>query len=166
MTQYFINAERDRPDYRLVITFLWHDLFNVDTDGDSHNPASRTWTQLYIRNRQDESEEVDVFPVCVTPLILRVESQKDYLAVRTAYFLAEFMRTGIAVSEGGPFLDSKTIRDSLGRGFDVDAAMHRVKSSPFGESTLNDPYPNLRPRKTLSEPSDAPKSPFERRFES
>ncbi|MCA9217630.1 MAG: hypothetical protein KDB27_31390 [Planctomycetales bacterium] len=39
--QDFDYAERQRPDFRLVITFLWHDLFDVDTEGNSHNPASQ-----------------------------------------------------------------------------------------------------------------------------
>lgn len=146
MPQYFINAERERPDFRLVITFLWHDLFNVDTDGNSYNPASRTWTQLYFCNRQDDSEIVDVTPAADTPLVLRVESKKRYLAARTAYFLADFMSAGVAESEDGPFLKPESIQDAIGKDFDVDEAMRRVQSSPFIRSTLDDPYPNLRER--------------------
>ncbi len=146
MPQYFINAERERPDFRLVITFLWHDLFNVDTDGNSYNPASRIWTQLYICNRQDGSEIVDVTRAVDAPLVLRVESKKRYLAARTAYFLADFMSAGVAESEDGPFLKPESIQDAIGRDFDVDEAMRRVQSSPFIRSTLDDPYPNLRER--------------------
>ena len=40
MTQFYVNAEHDRPDFRPVITYLWHDILNVDTDGDSFDPAS------------------------------------------------------------------------------------------------------------------------------
>jgi hypothetical protein len=146
MPQYFVNAERERPDFRLVITYLWHDLFNVDTEGDSQNPASRTWTELYICNRQDASEVVDVTPAADTPLVLRIESQKRYLAARTAYFLADFMSAGVAESEDGPFLKPESIQDSIGRDFDVVEAMRRVQSSLFIGSTLDDPYPNLRER--------------------
>jgi hypothetical protein len=146
MPQYFISAERERPDFRLVITFLWHDLFNVNTDGDSYNPASRTWTQLYIRNRQDSAEVVEVYPAIEAPLILRVESTKEFLAARTAYFLADFMASGVSCSENGPFVVPETILDAVGESFDVAAAKRRVESSPFAKSTLDDPYPNLRQR--------------------
>ena len=144
MVQYFVRAERERPDFRLVITYLWHDLYNVDTDGDSYNPASRTWTRLLVRNRQDESEVVYVNPATNSPLVLRVESEKEHLAARTAYFLAEFMSADIAQSEDGPFQPPETIRHAIGSDFDVAKAMRRVQSSPFIESALNDPYPNLR----------------------
>lgn len=144
MAQYFVTAERERPDFRLVIAFLWHDLHNVDTDGDSDNPASRTWTSLLVRNRQDESEIVTVNPVANTPLILRIESENEHLAARTAYFLSEFMSVGIAQSEDGPFQPPETILHAVGSDFDVAEGMRRVASSPFIESTLNDPYPNLR----------------------
>ncbi|MCR9201762.1 MAG: hypothetical protein NXI04_24210 [Planctomycetaceae bacterium] len=87
MPQYFVNAEHERPDFRLVITYLWHDFFNVDTDGDSYNPASRKWTQLYIRNRQDDSQIVDIDPATDDPLILRVESKQEYLATTIASLL-------------------------------------------------------------------------------
>lgn len=146
MTQFYVNAERERPDFRLVITYLWHDLYKVDTDGNSYNPASRTWTQLFIRNRQDDSEAIDIVPAIEDPLILLVESQKEYLAARTAYFLAEFMSTGIAETQDGPFRKPTTIQHALGAGFDVTEAMCRVQSSPFMESTLDNPYPNVYQR--------------------
>ncbi|MCC9603748.1 hypothetical protein LOC67_24625 [Stieleria sp. JC731] len=146
MKQFFVNAESERPDFRLVVTYLWHDLYNVDTDGNSCNPASRTWTQLFIRNRQDDSETVDIFPVSEAPSILLVESQKEYLAARTAYFLAEFMSTGIAETQDGPFREVVTIQDAIGAGFDVTEAICRVQSSPYLTSTLDYPYPNQHQR--------------------
>ena len=146
MTRFYVNAEQERPDFRLVITYLWHDLYNVDTDGNSYNPASRTWTQLFIRNRQDDSEAVDIIPATDDPLILLVESQKEYLAARTAYFLAEYMSTGIAKTQDGPFCKPVTIHHAIGTGFDVTEAMFRVQSSPFMNSTLDDPYPNKHPQ--------------------
>ena len=46
MPRFFVQPEGPRPDFRLVITFLGGDSHNVDTDGNSHNPASRDWTCL------------------------------------------------------------------------------------------------------------------------
>ena len=81
MVQYFVRAERERPDFRLVITYLWHDLYNVDTDGDSYNPASRTCTRLFVRNLQDESQVVYVNPQTNSPCVLRGDC---YLPTRTS----------------------------------------------------------------------------------
>ena len=142
MTQFYVNAERDRPDFRLVVTYLWHDLYNVNTDGNSPNPASRDWTELFIQNRQDETETVDIVAAMEDPLILLIESQTDHLAARTAYFLAEFMSTGISDAQDGPFREPATIQHAIGTGFDVTEAMARVQSSPFMNSTLDNPYPN------------------------
>ncbi len=103
MHRYLVLTDQARPDYRLVISFLWHDLYNVDTDGNAEDPASRQWTQLYIRNRQDGSEIIDIFPVSEQPLILQIESTKRQLAAHVTYFLAAYMSAGVADSQTGPF---------------------------------------------------------------
>ncbi len=91
MTQYFVKAERERPDFRLVITYLWHDLYNVDTDGGFIQSSQSHVDSSFRRNRQDESEIVYVNPATNSAMVLRVESEKEHLAARTAYFLAEYM---------------------------------------------------------------------------
>jgi hypothetical protein len=74
VNRFYITAPRERPDFRLVIAFLWHDGQNVNTDGNSHHPASRTWTELYIENREQPDQVVDVTPYQESPLILLIES--------------------------------------------------------------------------------------------
>lgn len=137
-----VTAPRERPEFRLVIAFLWHDAKDVDTDGDSNNPASREWTELYIQNRADTDEVVDILPQEESPLVLRVESDRDYLAARVAYFLAVHMGGEVRVSAKGPYMNPDGLLPLLGD-FDRDAAMRRVADSPFSRSSPEHPYPDL-----------------------
>src|SRR5215213_7425264 len=105
MAQFFIRPRGPRPDFRLVITFLWGDFHNVDTDGNSHNPASHDWTELYCTNREAARERVDVFPAQDDPLTLRVRSEVPELAARVAYFLAAETNSMVAESDGGSWHD-------------------------------------------------------------
>jgi len=70
-----VTAPNDRPDFRQVIALL--NFENVDTDGDSDNPASRTWTWLHVQNRDEPYEEVDIYAKTESPLILEVDSEHN-----------------------------------------------------------------------------------------
>ena len=72
-TRFHVRPAGPRPDFRVVIAFLWTEMHNVDSDGNSDNPASREWTELYLMNREKTSEVVDVSPVETSPLVLAVE---------------------------------------------------------------------------------------------
>ena len=59
-TKYFIVTDKARPDFRLLVSFLWGDEHDVDTDGDAKHPASTDWTDLYCANRQNATETFEV----------------------------------------------------------------------------------------------------------
>jgi hypothetical protein len=142
MHTWFLEPCPVKPDFRLVITFLWRDLHNVDTEGDSYNPASRTWTELYVMNREDFREVVEVDEV--EPRRVRVRSATSWLAAAVAFFLAE--ESGVLVSrDGAVWLDRGELRGEVGV-FDLDAARARAAASVWRRATLADPYPNLRAR--------------------
>jgi hypothetical protein len=143
MVALFVTAPSERPDYRLVIAFLWHDGQNVDTEGNSDNPASRTWTELYIKNREHAGEVVDVSQHQCSPLVLRVESEQEHLVARVALFLATHCRGVVATDPAGDFLPADTLLSSVGADFDSPAAFRRVAASPFAHSSLDNPFPNL-----------------------
>ena len=143
MHTYFITAPRERPDFRLVIAFLWHDEQNVDTEGNSDHPASRTWTELYVRNREREGEVVTVSPHGESPLVLSVQSELRHLAARVALFLATHCGGGVSADSTGEFLQPDTLLQRVGADFDTSAAFRRVANSPFSRSSLDNPYPNL-----------------------
>jgi hypothetical protein len=140
----YVLTPEERPDYRLVTTYLWHDFHNVDTSGNSYNPASREWTELTITNRENQIERIDVYPVQQSPLILVIKSNLDYLAARTAYFLARQTHGKVSTSLEGDYKEPESLLERVGDRFDAEEAMRRVKNSPFSRATLEDPYPNLR----------------------
>lgn len=142
MTRVFLQPRGPRPDFRLVISFLWGDLHNVNTDGNSDNPASRDWTELYCRNRENEAETFDIGPTAESPLTLEVASDLPELAERVAYFLAVETNAVIAFEPSGPWHEPTILRKSMGS-FDLPAAELRAHKSVWREATLDDPYPNL-----------------------
>ena len=142
MARFYIRPSNPRPDFRLVISFLWRDFHNVDTDGNSHNPASRDWTELYCQNRENEEEFFEVYAVQASPLVLQVESEQRWLAARVAYFLAVETGSGFSIHSTGPFRDPVALRE-LSADFDWGAAEQRAAASCWRRSTLENPYPNL-----------------------
>jgi hypothetical protein len=141
--RFYITAPGERPDFRLVITFLWHDGQNVDTDGNSYNPASRTWTQLYIQNREQPDQVVDVTPYQESPLILLIESKQQYLAARVAFFLSTFCGGCVSSQADGEYRQPDSLLSHVGVDFGTSAAMERVAQSPFSHSSVDNPFPNL-----------------------
>ena len=141
-TRFHVKPAGARPDFRLVIAFLWAEMHNVDSDGNSDNPASREWTELYLKNRENTSEVVDVSPVETSPLILAVDSDIEHLAARVAYFLARETHGEVAVG-AGRYSSPEALIPRLGDGFDLAAALRRADGSVWRRSTLTLPYPNL-----------------------
>ena len=140
----YVLVPNERPDYRLVSTFLWSEEMNINTDGDSYNPASRVWTQLYIANRQNSEEEVDIYPAQAEPLILRVCSRLEYLAVRAAYFLAHYTKGEVSALIDKDFADPTTLKSKVGAEFSIEDALRRTENSRYANTTLDNPYPWLK----------------------
>lgn len=139
---YFVRVAAQRPDFRLVLAFVWGDI-NVDTDGNSDHPASREWTELYARNRDSPGEAFDISPIAADPLVLKVQSELDWLAVAVAYLLAMEADGKVSRSIDGPFEPAKTLQQRL-YGFDLVASWKRFRDSPYHQATADNPYPNLR----------------------
>lgn len=142
MATFHLKPTGPRPDFRLVITFLWDEMHDVDSDGNSTNPASRDWTELYLINRELEAEVVDVTALQLEPLILAVSSDLEYLAARVAYFLGRETRGELLVENGG-VASLETLVSRIGKDFDLGAALSRADESVWRRSTLSQPYPNL-----------------------
>jgi hypothetical protein len=122
---------------------VWGGDANVNTHGNSYNPASREWTELRARNRARPDEEFDVLAVATEPLVLEVKSKHEWLAAVVAYLLIETTDGGISEQPTGPFVSAATLLPRAGD-FDIQAAWNRYHESPFQRATLDDPYPNLR----------------------
>ena len=139
-TSFFIQPSGLRPDYRLLFPFIFgDDAPNVDTDGDSHNPASREWTEFYCQNREKQEETFDIAPVLDNPLILEIFSEIPELAARVAYFLASSTGSRVGSSAGGPWHEVEWLRAKVGD-FDLERALQRVATSRWQRATLENPY--------------------------
>ncbi|RKH53464.1 hypothetical protein D7V93_26795 [Corallococcus llansteffanensis] len=140
---WFVKPLHERPDFRLVIAFLWGDLHNIDSDGDSDNPASRSWTWLYLRSRERAGERVDLDMEEGTEACMRIRSEEPWLAAAVACFLAMEGKAQVRRGDDTEWGDAPSRVDAVGA-FDFHAAIERARVSVWRESTLEDPYPNLR----------------------
>ncbi len=86
-----------RPDFRLVLAFVWGDEVDTDTDGDSRPVDSREWTELYAQNRGRKDEVFNVNPASDEPLVLKVQSKHEWLAAAVAHLLAEITGGGVLI---------------------------------------------------------------------
>jgi len=142
MATLYVRPAGPRPDFRLVLAFLWGDAADCDTDGNARHPADREWTELYAQNRTRPGEVFDVVAANVDPVVLEVASPLEWLAAAVAYLLAETTAGSVASDPSGPFTPAAS---ALPRAtdFDVRAAWARYRDSPFRRSTADNPYPNL-----------------------
>jgi hypothetical protein len=113
-----VLVKGDRSDFRLFSVFLWGDYHNFDSDGDSYNLASRTWTWLYMASREFEGQYVEIDAASELPLIFSVESPVLHIANRAAFFLA-LETNGFIIDESNNLLPFDTLTDSLGEDFDL-----------------------------------------------
>ena len=51
------------PPYYEIAYSLWGKSANFDSDGDSYDPESTTWTELSLILRSDENERIDIDPI-------------------------------------------------------------------------------------------------------
>jgi hypothetical protein len=142
VTRLYVQVAGPRPDFRLVLAFVWGDA-DCDTDGNSRPASSREWTELYAQNRGRPDEVFNVYPASVEPLVLLVQSEQEWLAVVVAHLLAETTGGGVSDQAAGPFGPSEVVLPQAD-GFDMKAAWEQFQTNVFQRATLDDPYPNLR----------------------
>ena len=139
---WFVEAAPERPNFMLVISFLWGDLHDVDSDGDSSPASSRTWTWLQVCNRAAPAEAVSV-AMEDDGRSLRVDSDVPWLAAATAYFLAHEGATRVRADATEPWTPCDVLVAHLGD-FDLGAALARSDASIWRQATIDNPYPNRR----------------------
>ncbi len=148
--QILVEVHGPRPDFRTVISFLWSDFHNVDSDGNSFDPASREWTMLYLCSREFDDESVTVEPASEEPLRLQVSSSTPYFAKAVAYFIAVWTSGKLLDVTGLVEYDASDVAKDLEMAFAITNRMDRARNSIWNDSTTNRPFPNLEARSGVS----------------
>jgi hypothetical protein len=131
-----IAVSRDRPDFRVFIDLLYGADRNVDTDGNSYPVNSRTWTHLYIADRESNDPSVEIFAIQEQPLLFSVESSSQRLEELAALYL--YMTCGTSIAKSSQSLSSDII-SSLQDKYRTE--LQRAKNAVWHKSSNDSPYP-------------------------
>lgn len=83
----YISPESERPIFYSLAEHLWGTGVDIDSDGNSITPDDTNWTELTIINRSNPEQRIDIDPVQIKPLILKIEG-KEGLVEKAAGYLA------------------------------------------------------------------------------
>jgi hypothetical protein len=131
-----VTVNRDRPDFRVFIDLLYGANWNVDTDGNSFPVSSRTWTRLYIADRQDSSTHVVIAERDDGSMVFSVESKSERLEELAAIYLYLYAGTAIAKDVVPLSVDQVA---SLKMRFASEIA--RAERARWHRSSAENPYP-------------------------
>ena len=138
---YFKTSEL-RPDFRLICEWVSENVHNVDTEGDSHNPASKEWTWLYLSNRKIKNEYAEIGQIKDNPEIYEIESSKAEFGYFLAYFLS--IETNALISFDDKFeniIELEELKQKI-TNYNIDESIKRTENSIWRKATLDDPYLN------------------------
>ena len=85
----FLAEPGPRPPFSDLAEYLWGKGVDFDSDGNSTFPQDGSWTELTIQRRPDYLERVDIDPVSVHPLVLKVYSSSEDMVERVVRFLEQ-----------------------------------------------------------------------------
>ena len=133
---HLVSIDRDRPDFRVFIDLLYGPDWNVDTDGDSFPVSSRTWTDLYIADRQTGCPPVVIQALNSLPATFSVESTSERLEQLAALYLYLYAGTAIEAA-AGPLAEQHiaALKSTYAR------ELGRASLSRWHRSSTEDPYP-------------------------
>lgn len=127
---YTVTVVGDRPDFRCFLDLLYGPGRDVDTDGDSFPVSSRSWTYLYVKDRESEDPCVEIQVNEADGAIFNVQSESSRLEELAALYL--FLTCGGSISFTGQELDEASVR-SLCEKYSVE--LGRAGSSIWQLST-------------------------------
>lgn len=135
---YSVTIEKDRPDYRVFIDLLFGPGRNVDTDGDSYIVNSRTWTYLYISDRESDSPHLEICSNKNNSNIFEVQSESNQLETVAALYL--FLYCGSEIKNGIHSLRDIDVNKLKGQ---YVSNIERAENAIWHSSSNENPYPNL-----------------------
>ena len=78
-----------RPPFYEVVDHVFGRDHEVDTDGNSLERDSTSWTELWVVSRENALLKLDIEPIGERPLALRVSGSTQAIVDRAARFLLE-----------------------------------------------------------------------------
>lgn len=131
-----VTVNGNRPDFRIFVDLLYGVDRNVDTDGDSDPVSSRTWSYLYIADRESDDPSVEIEALVEQPKMFSVESKSERLEELTALYL--FICCGAEITDSSTTLSSEQI-EVLKVRYSVE--LSRAAVSRWHRSSDEEPYP-------------------------
>ncbi|BBP85099.1 hypothetical protein PHLH8_47410 [Pseudomonas sp. Pc102] len=136
---YLVEINQNRPDFRVFIDLLYGARRDVDTDGDANPVYSRTWTHLYLADRESDDPPVDISELEGRPGVYVVESESERLMQLCALYL--FMKCGSSLVQNSHALTVDEISALKAR---YSLELSRADAALWHASSADLPYPNSR----------------------
>jgi hypothetical protein len=133
-----VTIVKDRPDFRVFIDLLFGANRNVDSEGNSNPVNSRTWSGLYLNDRESDAPFVEISGLNENPDIFEVDSASADLEELTALYL--FIYSGRAIEADNKLLEESQI-ELLKEKYTLQ--LQRAEASIWHRSSNENPYPNL-----------------------
>ena len=133
-----VTVENPRPDFRVFVDLVYGYGRNVDTEGDSNPIYSRTWRDLYIKDRESEDPSIEIYSEDNFPLIFEIDSKSKRLEELAAIYMYNFCGTSIANENG---IVSKEEIETLRKKYTKEIS--RANESIWHQSSEINEYPNL-----------------------
>ena len=129
---------KDRPDYRVFADLLFGENRNVDSEGNSNPVNSRSWSGLYLKDRESKEPHVEILGLDENPEVFEVISESSELEELTALYLFLFSGSNIEV-DAKKLVQSqiKLLKDKYA------LQLQRAGNSIWHLSSNENPYPNL-----------------------
>lgn len=134
---YTVMVVTDRPDFRCFLDLLYGPGRNVDTEGDSYPVNSRTWTYLYMKDRESDAHPIMIQASEIDESQFIVQSESSRLEELAALYL--YLTCGETISSSAQAVDKAVIESLCDR---YDAELGRARGSIWHLSTDDLPYPN------------------------
>ncbi len=131
----------DRPDFRIFATFLFgYEDHDYDSEGDSYEVYSRTWTELYVSSRETELC-FSIDKISEDPLTFEVSSKQESTMYAVAYFLARETYGEIVKKDGSMLLFSDVVE--LMGDFPLNKHLAIADHSIWRTTSAENPYPDI-----------------------
>lgn len=135
---YRILVEKNRPDFRVFIDLLYGAERNVDTDGDSDPVNSRTWSYLYIADRESDDPSIEICANEKEPSTFEVQSESMDLVTLAALYL--FLYCGASIKLDDRALEQQEV-DVLKKRY--ASQLRRAENAIWHLASNEKRYPNL-----------------------